>query len=139
MRKRGLDLRWRCVVILALLGGSLALSTGVRAEPDFLDFAFRPVWERADLPTEGGAATRTFIWGPALFVAPDGPKLPRTEPYRDLEGGLRTVQYFEKARMELTTINLCRARVTATFSRRSPPSRLRGPKFNSIFPSASRP
>ncbi len=111
MRKRGLDLRWRCVVILALLGSSLALSTGVRAEPDFLDFAFRPVWERADLPTEGGAATRTFIWGPALFVAPDGPKLPRTEPYRDLEGGLRTVQYFEKARMELTTPD--KGRVTA--------------------------
>ena len=58
-----------------------------------------------------GVDKRTFIWGPALFVAPDGPKLPRTEPYRDLEGGLRTVQYFEKARMELTTVD--RGRLTA--------------------------
>ncbi len=103
MRKRGLHLRWRWVVMLALLSSSLTLPVGVRAEPDFLDFSFRPVWERTDLPTEGGAATRTFVWGPALFVAPDGPKLPRTEPYRDFEGGLRTIQYFEKARMELTT------------------------------------
>jgi hypothetical protein len=81
----------------------LALSTGVRAEPDFLDGAFQKVWERTDLPIENGSATRTFVWGPALFVAPDGPKLPSTEPYRDLGNGLRTVQYFEKARMELTT------------------------------------
>ncbi|MDQ6831780.1 MAG: hypothetical protein M3008_00145, partial [Chloroflexota bacterium] len=103
MRNRGFHLRWRLVILLGLLGGSLTLSTGVRAEPDFLDFAFRPVWERTDLPTEGGAATRTYVWGPALFVAPDGPKLPRSEPYRDLEGGIRAIQYFEKARMELTT------------------------------------
>ncbi len=103
MRNRGFHLRWRLVILLGLLGGSLTLSTGVRAEPDFLDFAFRPVWERTDLPTEGGAATRTYVWGPALFVAPDGPKLPRTEPYRELEGGSRAIQYFEKARMELTT------------------------------------
>ncbi|MHB8646847.1 MAG: hypothetical protein ACYDAR_13740 [Thermomicrobiales bacterium] len=103
MRKRGLYLRWRLVIILGLLSGSLTLATGVRAEPDFLDVAFRSVWERADLPTESGAVTRTFVWGPALFIAPDGPKLPRTEPYRDLADGLRTIQYFEKARMELTT------------------------------------
>jgi len=111
VRKWGLSLRWRLVVILGMLGGSLALSTGVRAEPDFLDFAFRPVWERTDLPTESGVVARTYVWGPALFVAPDGPRLPRTEPYRDAEGGLRTVQYFEKARMELTTPD--KGRVTA--------------------------
>lgn len=111
MRKRGLHLRWRLIVILGLLGGSLALSTGVHAEPDFLDAAFQSVWERTDLPLENGTVTRTFVWGPALFVAPDGPKLPRTEPYVDLDSGLRTVQYFEKARMELTTPE--KGRVTA--------------------------
>jgi hypothetical protein len=111
VRNRGDHLRWRLVIVLGLLGGSLLASTGVRAEPDFLDIAFQRTWERTDLPVESGADKRTFIWGPALFVAPDGPKLPRTEPYRDLEGGLRTVQYFEKARMELTTLE--RGRITA--------------------------
>ncbi len=110
MRKRDDHLRGRLIVLLGLLG-SLVLTTGVRAEPDFLDIAFRQVWERTDLPTEAAAVKRTYIWGPALFIAPDGPKLPRTEPYRDLEGGLRAVQYFEKARMELTTLD--RGRVTA--------------------------
>lgn len=110
MRKRGGHLRWRLVIMLCLLGGSL-LTTNVRAEPDFLDIAFRQAWERTDLPVDTGAEKRTFIWGPALFIAPGGPKLPRAEPYRDLDGGLRTVQYFEKARMELTTVE--RGRLTA--------------------------
>ncbi len=111
VRTRGNYRRWHVAIILSLLGGSLLLATGVRAQPDFLDPAFQPVWGRTDSPVEQGAATRTFIWGPALFIAPDGPKLPHTEPYRDLEGGLRTVQYFEKARMELTTPQ--KGRVTA--------------------------
>jgi hypothetical protein len=111
VRNRGGHLRWRLVIMLGLLGGSLLTATGVRAEPDFLDIAFQQAWERTDLPVEAGTATRTFIWGPALFVAPDGPKLPRTEPYRDLEGGMRTVEYFEKARMETTTVD--RGRLTA--------------------------
>jgi hypothetical protein len=102
---------WRSFIVFALLSGSLALAVSVRAEPDFIDPAFRTIWDRTDLPAEQGAAKRSFIWGPALFVAPDGPRLPRTEPYRDFEGGLRTVQYFEKARMELTTLD--RGRVTA--------------------------
>ena len=111
MRNKGGHLRWRLVIILGLLGGSLLATTGVRAEPDFLDIAFRQAWERTDLPVDAGVDKRTFIWGPALFVAPDGPKLPRSEPYRDLAGGLRTVQYFEKARMELTTVD--RGKLTA--------------------------
>ena len=38
---------------------------------------------------------------------------------------------------ELNTITRRRARVTATFSRRSPPDRFRGPKFNGSTPFAS--
>jgi hypothetical protein len=94
-----------------LLSGSLAFAVSVHAEPDFIDPAFQAIWERTDLPAEQGVAKRSFIWGPALFTAPDGTRLPRTEPYRDFEGGLRTVQYFEKARMELTTLE--RGRVSA--------------------------
>lgn len=102
---------WHLFVIVALIGGAVLRADDVRAEPDFLDPAFRAVWTRADLPVEHGQSKRSFVWGPALFVAPDGPKLPRTEPYRDYEGGLRTVQYFEKARMELTAS--AQERVTA--------------------------
>jgi hypothetical protein len=111
VRNRGYQLRWRLVVAFGLLLNCAILTIDVRAEPDFLDIAFKQTWDRTDLPPDAGATKRSFIWGPALFVAPDGPKLPRTEPYRDLDGGLRTVQYFEKARMELTTLD--RGRVTA--------------------------
>ena len=110
MRNGAQRLHWR-LIIVGLLGASLLLPVGVRAEPDFLDSAFQPLWDRTDLPAELGTVKRTFIWGPALFVAPDGPKLPRTEPYRDLEGGQRTIEYFEKARMEATTFD--KGRVTA--------------------------
>ena len=54
MRNRGGHLRWRLVIILGLLGGSLLATTGVRAEPDFLDIAFRQAWERTDLPVDAG-------------------------------------------------------------------------------------
>ncbi len=94
-----------------MLAGNLAAIAVVHAQPDFLDAAFGAVWTQSDLPVERGTVKRSYLWGPALFVAPDGPKLPHTEPYRDFEGGQRTVQYFEKGRMELTTVE--NGRVTA--------------------------
>ena len=44
----------------------------------------------------GGAAARTWIWGPEPRTGA------LTEPYRDAPGGARLVQYFDKSRMELT-------------------------------------
>jgi len=103
---------WRIACVgVWLLGALIAGSGSVRAEPPFIDGAFRTFWERTDLLPDQGAVRRTYIWGPTLLNAPDGPKLPRTEPYREYEGGMRTVQYFEKGRMELTTA--AQGRVTA--------------------------
>lgn len=103
---------WRIVCVGIWLISALTATGGVvQAAPPFIDGAFRDFWQRTDLLPDQGAVQRTYIWGPTLLNAPDGPKLPRTEPYREYEGGMRTVQYFEKGRMELTTAD--QGRVTA--------------------------
>jgi hypothetical protein len=53
-------------------------------------------WQRTDQPVASGQASRTWMWGPG----PDAPAL--TETYAQSPGGFRTVQYFDKSRMELT-------------------------------------
>ncbi|HEX2909680.1 MAG TPA: sialidase family protein [Chloroflexia bacterium] len=54
---------------------------------------FQALWDRADKAVVEGKADRSWTWGPAI-----SPVL--NEVYR--EGGTRKVQYFDKARMELT-------------------------------------
>lgn len=57
--------------------------------------AIAATWSRTDLPVRDGMVNRTWIWGPqGIFCA--GP-----EPYENAPGGVRTVQYFDKARMEV--------------------------------------
>ena len=58
--------------------------------------AIEHAWQRTDQPVASGAASRTWMWGPQ----PLGPAL--TEPYSSTPGGFRTVQYFDKSRMEIT-------------------------------------
>lgn len=53
-------------------------------------------WQRTDLPVAFGAAARTWMWGPGPIAAA------LTETYLEAPGGARTVQYFDKARMEVT-------------------------------------
>lgn len=64
--------------------------------PGFADAAFAGVWERSDLPVATGEVSRTWLWGPA----------PNTglllEPYEEAPEQVRVVQYFDKARMEIT-------------------------------------
>ncbi len=52
-------------------------------------------WERTDALVEDGVVNRTWIWGPALTWEV-------FEPYAESQGGERSVQYFDKARMEIT-------------------------------------
>src|SRR5690606_27703109 len=54
-------------------------------------------WQRTDLPVVEGQATRTWMWGPEAFTNE------MSEPYTESPGGQRTVQYFDKSRMEITT------------------------------------
>jgi hypothetical protein len=60
----------------------------------FADPAFDRVWQRTDRPIVERRATRSWIWGPHGLMA-------RTEGYVQSASGLRQVQYFDKARMEL--------------------------------------
>lgn len=63
---------------------------GTRAQ--FADARFEAAWGRTDNAAVRGG--RTWYWGP-------GPWFDYAEFYRQGQNGLRTVQYFDKARMEL--------------------------------------
>ena len=57
--------------------------------------AFQQVWERTDRPVADGVVSRTWTWGPQPISEIT------SEPYAESPGGTRTVQYFDKARMEI--------------------------------------
>ncbi|HEX2909569.1 MAG TPA: endo alpha-1,4 polygalactosaminidase [Chloroflexia bacterium] len=78
-----------------LLLGSIFADSSVNAAGinPVIDPDFQIIWKRADEPVLEGKADRSWTWGPAIT-----PLL--NEVYR--EGGNRKVQYFDKARMELT-------------------------------------
>jgi len=90
MRSRSM----RFVVLLGLVLSSLAIP-GASAAPIAND-AFYRTWERTDQPVAAGAVSRTWMWGPEAFSA----SMPET--YAESPGGQRTVQYFDKSRMEIT-------------------------------------
>jgi hypothetical protein len=62
----------------------------------FADPGFSRAWSRTD--SEAVRGGRTWYWGP-------GPWFDYAEFYRQGQSGLRTVQYFDKARMELNNPN----------------------------------
>lgn len=61
--------------------------------PTFLSFS--QVWQRADQPVAAQRATRTWMWGPK-------PLRRVSEGYADAPAGDRTVEYYDKTRMEIT-------------------------------------
>lgn len=77
-----------CLLALALstMGGAMPAS----AANTFADPTFQAQWQ-------AGEALAANFWGP-LALAKDG----QNEPYVEAPGGARLVQYFDKARMELT-------------------------------------
>jgi len=60
-----------------------------------LDPAAISRWQAADYDIWRGAARRTWTWGPDVLAI-------RQEPYAGAPGGVRTVYYFDKSRMEIT-------------------------------------
>ncbi len=58
---------------------------------------FERTWARTDLPVASQSATRTWMWGPSAFTSL------MNEPYREAPNEARTVQYFDKTRMEITS------------------------------------
>jgi sugar lactone lactonase YvrE len=86
------------LLIVALVVGLLAPLLGaatVRAAPPAND-AFRRTWERTDKPVADLRVSRTWMWGGEALTGP------LTETYQESQGGARTVQYFDKSRMEIT-------------------------------------
>ncbi len=66
------------------------------ASQPFATRDFERIWNRDDGPVASGQAVRSWLWGPAPGVAV-------TETLAGTPGGTRTVQYFDKARMELNS------------------------------------
>ncbi|MHB8644544.1 MAG: lamin tail domain-containing protein [Thermomicrobiales bacterium] len=89
--------KYLAIVSIALLT-LVPLVTARRsaASVPFASPAFGAAWSPVDEPVASGALQRTYLWG----AGPSSAGLP--EPYRDAPGGTRLVQYFDKARMELT-------------------------------------
>ncbi|RIK42510.1 MAG: hypothetical protein DCC58_10920 [Chloroflexi bacterium] len=85
--------------VQALLGAGVGVSIAASprpAEPPG-NLWFERTWERTDQPVAEGAVARTWMWGPQAFTGIVG------EPYDESPGGTRTVQYFDKSRMEITS------------------------------------
>ena len=81
------------MAILAVLAAGLFVP--VSAEP-IDNPSFQSVWARTDKPVADQWTVRTWMWGPEA----NSPVL--TEPYVQAPTGQRQVQYFDKARMEIT-------------------------------------
>jgi DMSO/TMAO reductase YedYZ molybdopterin-dependent catalytic subunit len=79
------------VIIMALPGFGLPVAETAQS---FADPSFRSTWERTDKPVTDGSVKRSFYWGPA-------PLQTHSEPYAEGASGKRTVQYFDKSRMEI--------------------------------------
>ncbi|CCF85565.1 hypothetical protein [Nitrolancea hollandica] len=86
--------RWLLAVFL--LVGSFAVIAPASAAP-FATSEFQTVWEQTDKPVRDFGVSRTWMWGPEANTGAV------SEPFEyDLAAsGNRTVQYFDKSRMEL--------------------------------------
>ena len=60
---------------------------------------FAQTWAHTDEPVAKGTVQRTWIWGPEARTGVV------EEPYADVTGGMREVQYYDKSRMEITNPN----------------------------------
>jgi hypothetical protein len=84
------------VTFLLVIVPFAATALPVTAAVSFAAPAFGAAWSTVDEPVSSGAVQRGWVWG----AGPNGTGI--MEPYRDAPGGTRLVQYFDKARMELT-------------------------------------
>jgi hypothetical protein len=85
-------------IALALMAVLLTQAAGVFAQPTFADDAFARVWNRQDRAVyENRDLNRSWTWGPENISG-----LLREDYAESVESdGKRTVQYFDKSRMEI--------------------------------------
>lgn len=88
-------LRAKRVMVIAVLAAVWFAGAQATAAP-FATDPFQATWARTDRPVSELRVSRTWMWGPEGFSGP------LQEPYAESPGGERTVQYFDKSRMEIT-------------------------------------
>ncbi len=93
MVRRRLTIAGSGALLAALL--SLALVFQSASAADFASPAFQQLWAKTDANPGG----HTYVWGPSPFTGG------LQEDYKEAAGGKRTVQYFDKGRMELGANN----------------------------------
>lgn len=90
----------RTVLLLTVFGISLVAHVPARAAPwagdrnRFASPRFEQLWRTADLAVQQGRTNRSWTWGPQPWF--DYHEINKQSP-----NGLRRVQYFDKARMEI--------------------------------------
>ncbi|MEZ4521321.1 MAG: hypothetical protein R3A46_06725 [Thermomicrobiales bacterium] len=90
--------RQRPLAVLFMIGmiaGQLAVPVVLAGMPVSMNDEFQDTWNRTDLPVSEGEVARTWMWGPAVSDV-------MSEQYAEGPDGQRTVQYFDKSRMEIT-------------------------------------
>src|SRR5690242_1741603 len=80
------------VLLVALVGPISMLSANAEAPSND---AFMRTWSRTDKPVADTVVSRTWMWGPEAFTGA------MQEDYVEAPGTKRTVQYFDKSRMEI--------------------------------------
>lgn len=86
--------------LLAVAGTGLLVASAFVAPAladDPANQYFLATWQRTDLPVANLQVSRTWMWGPQANT----PGM--TEPYQQAPNGQRTVQYFDKSRMEINS------------------------------------
>src|SRR4029079_16697010 len=91
-------LRPVAIVFALLMVVAGVTSTLATDDSAFAHSAFARTWDRTDKPVDSGQVSRSWVWGSVLT-----PGL--QESYVNSPGGKRLVQYFDKARMEITHPN----------------------------------
>lgn len=90
VHRRGLFVLITSIALITITPAFTATALAPGSDP------FQRTWTRTDAPVAALQVERTWVWGPAAFTAP------MHEPYGDHPGDTRVVQYFDKARMEVT-------------------------------------
>ena len=88
----------RCTRLALALTTSVLLATmvaGVASADEPANAFFERTWARIDRPVATGTTQRTWLWGPEAFTGE------LVESYAEAHNHGRTVQYFDKARMEI--------------------------------------
>ena len=85
----------RVLGVIAILALWISAIAPVSAE-SISGSSFGNTWAYTDQPVATGQVSRTWMWGPSA----NSPSL--FEPYAESPNGQRTVQYFDKTRMEIT-------------------------------------